>query len=337
MCALFFALHIGMLLNGAVMALGSALESFAGWCTFSVLQIPPGPWADAMQFFVEDTLKIFLLLSVIIFAVTFLRSFLPPRQIRKLLSGRFPLMGHALAACIGVATPFCSCSAIPLFLGLVESGVPLGVTFSYLVSAPMVNEVAAVLLLGLFGWRAMALYIGTGILLAIVTGFLLGRWHLEHLLILTKSDKPQDATDPPTLRERLLRAARYTRNLLRNIFPYVLLGVGAGALIHGYAPADVLARFAGKSNPLAVPIAVLIGVPLYSNAAGTIPIVRSLIEKGLPMGTALAFMMSITALSVPEMIILRRVMKAKLLAAYVAILTVGIILTGYLFNAVLTQ
>jgi uncharacterized membrane protein YraQ (UPF0718 family) len=299
-----------------------------------MLRIPEGRWAEAARFFVDDTIKIFLLLAVIIFVVTFLRSYLPPQKIKALLARRFPLVGHLLAACIGIVTPFCSCSAIPLFLGLVESGVPLGVTFSYLVAAPMINEVAAVLLLGLFGWQAMLLYIGSGLVLAVLTGFILGRMHLEHLLIL--QEVPANPTAAvPTTEERLRKALRYTKNLLRTIFPYVLLGVGAGALIHGYAPADFLTRVAGKDNPFAVLVAVLIGVPLYSNAAGTIPIVQSLLEKGLPMGTALAFMMSVTALSVPEMIILRRVMKMKLLALYVGILTVGIVCTGYLFNAVL--
>ena len=199
----------------------------------------------------------------------------------------------------------------------------------------MVNEVAAVLLLGLFGWKIAALYIGSGLLLAIVTGFILGKLHLEHLLIMGdgKNIEKNDAALP--LGVRLKKALRSTHRLIRSIFPYVLLGIGAGAFIHGYAPANLLSRIAGKSNPFAVPIAVFIGVPLYSNAAGTVPIVRSLIEKGLPMGTALAFMMSITALSIPEMIILRRVMKLKLLVLYVGILTIGIIGTGYLFNAVL--
>jgi uncharacterized membrane protein YraQ (UPF0718 family) len=292
------------------------------------------PWSNALRFFVYETIKIVVLLTIIIFIVTFLRSFLPPEKIKALLTRRFPLIGHLLAACIGIVTPFCSCSAIPLFLGLVESGVPLGVTFSYLVSAPMVNEVAAVLLLSLFGWKAMALYIGSGVALAVITGFILGQLRLEHLLILGETSAKQVPTTPTT-QERLARAWRYTKNLLRNIIPYVIVGVGIGALIHGYAPADLLTRIAGKENPFAVPIAVLIGVPLYSNAAGTIPIVQSLIEKGLPMGTALAFMMAITALSIPEMIILRRVMKLKLLALYIAILTIGIIFTGYLFNAIL--
>ncbi len=311
------------------------LQQFADWLTYSVFTIPNQQFAGMVDFFIYDSLKIFILLAVIMFVVTFLRSFLAPEKVKSLLTTRLPIIGHILAASVGIVTPFCSCSAIPLFLGLVESGVPLGVTFSYLISAPMVNEVAAVLLLGLFGWKIAALYIGSGLLLAIVTGFILGKLHLEHLLIMGdgKNIEKNDAALP--LGVRLKKALRSTHRLIRSIFPYVLLGIGAGAFIHGYAPANLLSRIAGKSNPFAVPIAVFIGVPLYSNAAGTVPIVRSLIEKGLPMGTALAFMMSITALSIPEMIILRRVMKLKLLVLYVGILTIGIIGTGYLFNAVL--
>ena len=311
------------------------METFAQWLTAEVLHIPAGHLADAVTFFVYDTIKIFLLLAVIIFIVTFLRSFLPPQRIKNLLSRRFPIIGNILAAMIGIVTPFCSCSAIPLFLGMIESGAPMGVAFSYIVSAPMVNEVAAVLLLGLFGWKVMLLYIGSGVLLAVVSGFILGKLHLEHLLITQEGSKNQAPVTTPTMQERLLRSVRYTKNLLKNVAPYVVIGVGAGALIHGYAPEDLLTKIAGPSNPFAVPIAVLIGVPLYSNAAGTIPIIQSLIEKGLPMGTALAFMMAITALSVPEMIILKKVMRTKLLAAYIAIVALGIVLIGYLFNAVL--
>lgn len=290
----------------------------------------------ALQFFLFDSLKIIILLAVIAFVVTFIRTYLPPQQIKAVLTRRWPILGHLLAAIIGIITPFCSCSAIPLFLGLVESGVPLGVAFSYIVSAPMVNEVAAVLLLSLFGWRVMVLYVVTGVVLAVFTGMIINRLHLEYLLI-----RPPDVTTAsgavtnPDLQMRLRRSWRYTRKLVRRVTPFILLGVGVGAFIHNYAPQDFLARVAGEGNPLAVPVAVMLGVPLYANAAGTIPIVHALLGKGLPLGTSLAFMMSVTALSVPEMIILRRVMQPRLLAAYVGILTIGIILTGYLFNAVL--
>lgn len=310
------------------------IRPLTDWFVFAVLRLPENRLGESFSYFLYDTIKIFLLMAVIIYAVTFLRTYLPPQKIKAMLTRKNRVAGHVTAAAVGVVTPFCSCSAIPLFLGIIESGVPLGIAFSYLVSAPMVNEVAAVLLLALFGWKAMALYIGSGLLLAVATGWILGQMNLEHLI--DRGNAAQSASAGiPTLRERLLRAKRYTVNLLRRIIPYVLLGVAAGAFIHGYAPEDLLVNVASKSNPFAVPIAVLIGVPLYSNAAGVVPIVSSLLEKGLPMGTALAFMMAVTALSVPEMIILRRVLKPKLLASYVGILTVGIILTGYLFNIVL--
>ena len=274
----------------------------------------------------------------IIFFVSFLRSYLPPEKVKKVLANRFEFVGNILAAMIGIVTPFCSCSAVPLFIGFVESGVPLGVTFSYLVSAPMVNEVAAVLLLGLFGWKIALIYVVSGVVIAVVTGVIIGKFKLEGWVenYVWKIKAGSTAVeDTKILAQRIKEARQYTFNLFKNIYPYVLLGVLLGAFIHGYAPENFLASLAGKGNIFAVPLAVLIGVPLYSNAAGTIPIVKALIEKGLPLGTALAFMMAITALSLPEMIILRKVLKPKLLSVYIAILTVGIIFTGYLFNWVM--
>lgn len=291
-----------------------------------------------INFFVFDSIKIFLLLAVIIFIVSFIRSYLPPEKTKKWLSNRFQVVSNVIAALIGIVTPFCSCSAVPLFIGLVESGVPLGVTFSYLISAPMVNEVAAVMLLGLFGWSVAALYVISGVVISVVVGFILGKMKLEPLVedYVWKIKVNSGAISiQKTVKDRINEAYHYTVDLVKKVFPYVLIGVAAGALVHGYAPENFLAKIAGRNNPLAVPAAVLIGVPLYSNAAGTIPIVKSLIEKGLPIGTALAFMMSVTALSFPEMIILRKVLKPKLLAIYIAILTLGIIFTGYLFNWVL--
>ena len=292
----------------------------------------------AINFFIFDSIKIFLLLAVIIFIVSFIRSYLPPEKTKKWLSNRFEIVSNIIAALIGIVTPFCSCSAVPLFIGLVESGVPLGVTFSYLISAPMVNEVAAVMLFGLFGWGVAVLYIGSGVVISVVVGYILGKMKLEHLVedyVWKIKINGKTTTINKTLKERISNAYFYTVDLVKKVFPYVLLGVAAGALVHGYAPENFLAKIAGRNNPLAVPAAVLIGVPLYSNAAGTIPIVKSLIEKGLPIGTDLAFMMSVTALSFPEMIILRKVLKPKLLAIYIVILTLGIIFTGYLFNFVL--
>ncbi len=294
----------------------------------------------AVNFFIYDSIKILILLVVLIFAISFARSFLPPEKIRKFLTNRFEIVGNILAALFGIITPFCSCSAVPLFIGMVESGVPLGVTFSYLISAPMVNEVALVMLFGLFGLNVALLYAVSGVTIAIVVGFILGRLNLEHLVEeYVWKVKVGQTVDLPSLsfKERSYQAYLYTFDLIKKVYPYVLLGVALGAFIHGYAPNDFLAKIAGKTNILAVPIAVAIGVPLYSNAAGTIPIVQSLLSKGLPIGTALAFMMSVTALSLPEFIILRKVLKLKLLFIYIAILALGIIFTGYLFNAILNK
>ena len=295
-------------------------------------------FGEALNFFITDSIKIAILLVAIIFFVSFLRSYLPPEKVKKVLANRFEFVGNILAAMIGIVTPFCSCSAVPLFIGFVESGVPLGVTFSYLVSAPMVNEVAAVLLLGLFGWKIALIYVVSGVVIAVVTGVIIGKFKLEGWVedYVWKIKAGSTAVeDTKILAQRIKEARQYTFNLFKNIYPYVLLGVLLGAFIHGYAPENFLASLAGKGNIFAVPLAVLIGVPLYSNAAGTIPIVKALIEKGLPLGTALAFMMAITALSLPEMIILRKVLKPKLLSVYIAILTVGVIFTGYLFNWVM--
>jgi len=312
------------------------VQLFANVVTFQWLGITPDTYlANAVNFFIFDSIKIFILLSVIIFFITFLRSYLSPERVRKLLTRRFEIIGNVLASLTGIVTPFCSCSAVPLFIGFVESGVPLGVTFSYLISAPMVNEVAAVMLLGVFGLKIAGIYIASGVIIATVVGFMLGKMKLEHLVedYVWKVKVGQNNLESKiTIKERLQEAYRYTVDLVKKVFPFVLLGVGVGAFIHGYAPENFLARIAGKNNLLAVPLAVAIGVPLYSNAAGTIPIVKSLIEKGLPLGTSLAFMMAVTALSLPEMIILRKVLKVKLLALYIIILTLGIMFTGYLFN-----
>jgi len=314
----------------------SPVQKLADWLTYTIFNFAKGSiLAGAVNFFIYDSIKIFLLLSVIIFVVSFIRSYLPPEKTKKFLSNRFEIIGNIIAALIGIITPFCSCSAVPLFIGLVESGVPLGVTFSYLISAPMVNEVAAVMLLGLFGPKIALLYIASGVTIAIVVGFLLGRMKLEHLIddyVWQIKLNNQIVDIKKTFSDRLKESYYYTAGLVKKVFPFVLIGVAAGALVHGYAPENFLAKIAGKTNIFAVPLAVIIGVPLYSNAAGTIPLVKSLIEKGLPLGTSLAFMMSVTALSFPEMIILRKVLKPKLLAIYIIILTLGIVFTGYLFN-----
>ncbi|HEY3367035.1 MAG TPA: permease [Symbiobacteriaceae bacterium] len=315
------------------------LTWIADLVTYRLLHLNPDTHlAAALHFFVYDTLKVLLMLAVIIYAVSLIRSFFPPERAKRLLSGRRQFLGHVLAALLGIVTPFCSCSAVPLFIGFVESGVPLGVTFSFLISSPMVNEVALVMLWGLFGWRIALLYIATGVLVAIVGGWLIGYFKLEHLVeeYVYKIKVGAGAADEgQTWADRHRYALDYTRDILKKVWPYVVAGIAIGGFIHGYAPEDFLVRYAGRSNPLAVPLAVLIGIPLYANAAGTIPIVQALMEKGLPIGTTLAFMMAVTALSLPEMIILRRVIKLKLIGIFVGIMAVTIIAVGYLFNAVI--
>lgn len=313
-------------------------KSLVDWFTYSLLSLSPASrLGSAVNFFIYDTVKVLFLLAVVIFLVAIVRSFFPPEKTKRLLSRGNEYVGNILAALLGIVTPFCSCSAVPLFIGFVESGVPLGVTFSFLISSPMVNEVALIMLWGLFGWKVALLYIGAGVAVAILAGIIIGRLHLEKWvedyvweIQVGKADVPN-----PTWSERLVYARDYVREILKKVWLYVIIGIGVGAFIHGYAPQNLLASIAGKSNPLAVPIAVLIGVPLYSNAAGTIPIVQALIGKGMAMGTALAFMMAVTALSLPEAIILRKVLKPKLLALYFGIGAVTITAIGYLFNWVL--
>jgi len=293
---------------------------------------------SALDFFLYDTAKILILLLVIIFLISFLRSFFPPEKTRKILARKGEFAGNVLAALLGVATPFCSCSAVPLFIGFVEGGVPLGVTFSFLISSPMVNEVAVVLLWGLFGWKITAIYIGTGLCVAIIGGFVIGRlklekWVQEYVYQMHLGDA--DVGYPKVFKERLEYAKATTKEILGKIWPWVIGAIAIGAIIHGYVPEDFLVRYAGAGNWYAVPLAVLIGVPLYSNAAGVIPIVYTLMSKGITLGTALAFMMAVTALSLPEMIILRQVLKTKLLVIFVGIMAVTIVAVGYLFNAIM--
>jgi uncharacterized protein len=294
--------------------------------------------AEAVEFFIYDTIKIFILLSVIIFAVSVLRSYLPPEKVRAILSRKNKYLGNALAATLGIVTPFCSCSAVPLFLGFVQAGVPLGTTFSFLVASPMINEVALVLLFGLFGWKIALLYIVSGLVIAVFSGIAIGRMNVEHLVedFVFKNTARNGAELPKMSRaQRIAYAKEYTWNILKKVWPYVLVGVGIGAWIHGYVPADVLARYAGADKWYAVPFAVLVGIPLYSNAAGVIPLVSALTEKGVAMGTTLAFMMAVTALSLPEFMILKKVMKMKLIAIFAAVVGLGIMFIGYLFNAII--
>lgn len=314
------------------------LSGFSKYIVYNLLNLTPGAHlSGALEFFIYDTIKIFILLSVIIFVISFIRSFFPPERTRKILSHKKEFIGNILAALLGVVTPFCSCSAVPLFIGFVEGGVPLGVTFSFLISSPMVNEVAVILLFGLFGWKITAIYIGTGLIVALAGGYIIGRLKLEKWVeeYVYQIHVGETQTLNQTLKDRLGFAKMNTKEILGKVWLYVIIAIAIGGFIHGYVPEDFLVKYAGKGNIFAVPIAVLLGVPLYSNAAGVIPIVHALMQKGLALGTTLAFMMAVTALSLPEMIILRKVLKVKLLAVFVGIMTVTIIVVGYLFNAIL--
>jgi len=293
--------------------------------------------ADTVDFFIYDSIKMYILLSVIIFVVSIIRSYLPPEKIRATLSHKNKYTGNIVASLLGVITPFCSCSAIPLFLGFVQAGVPLGVTFSFLVASPMINEVAIVMLLGMFGWKIALIYIMSGLWIAIISGLIIGRMKVENLIepfVYEKNINGSIDLLNMSMGERVGYAKDYTLDILKKVWLYVIIGIGVGAWIHGYVPADFLAQYAGSGKWYAVPLAVLIGIPLYSNATGIIPLVGALTEKGVSMGTTLAFMMSVTALSLPEFMILKKVMKTKLILIFAGIVGVGIMLTGLLFNAI---
>jgi len=314
------------------------IKPLADWLVYEILKMPRGAvFSEALDFFIYDALKIFLLLCVIIFSVSFIRSFFSPERTRSILSHRHKHMSNLLAGLLGIVTPFCTCSAIPLFLGFLEAGVPLGVTFSFLVASPMINEVALVMLWGLFGWRIALLYIGSGLIIAVFSGIVIGKLKVEDLVQKPEYKKQSCCVSSETqsFRSRVEFSKGYTILIIRHIWLYVVIGIAIGAWIHGYVPQDFLARVAGRDNWLAVPVAVLIGIPLYSNAAGVIPLVSALTEKGVAMGTALSFMMAVTALSLPEFFILKKVMKSKLLFIFTSVVGLGIILTGYLFNLIL--
>lgn len=295
---------------------------------------------SALEFFVVDTIKILLLLSGIIFVVTVLRSFMSVERTRSLLGGRREGIGNVAAAGLGVVTPFCSCSAVPGFIGFVAAGVPLGITMSFLIASPMVNEVAIVLLYGLFGWRIAGLYVVAGLLVAIVAGWVIGRLHLERFVEsfvfeTTLRGQPVDLTSKLGWDERMAIGREEVKNIIRKIWPFLLVGIGIGAVVHGWVPEDFFVRYAGPENPLSVPVAVGLGIPLYSNAAGILPLVEALHAKGLAMGTLLAFMMSVVALSLPEMVLLRRVLQPRLLGIFVGVVAAGILTVGLLFNLVI--
>lgn len=316
-------------------------QIFADWLVYDILGLAKeSRLGSALDFFVFDTIKIFILLLIIIYAITFVRSFFPPEKTRKILarSKGSTFLGHLFAALLGIVTPFCSCSAVPLFIGFVEAGVPLGVTFSFLIAAPMVNEVALGLLYGLFGLKTALIYVVSGEIIAIVSGIIIGRLRMEKQVegyVYEMQIDPEVELPNPSIKDRLSDSWSFTMDLIKKIWIYVIVGIALGGIMHGWIPADALARYAGKGNPFAVFIAVLIGIPLYSNAAGVIPLVSELTRAGVSIGTALAFMMAVTGLSLPEGILLRRVLKPRLLAIFYVIVGLGIVFTGYLFNFVL--
>lgn len=315
------------------------LAVFSTWFTYQVLPMEKGSHlARALEFFIFETPKVLMLLTLVVFVVGIIRTFFTPERTRRILAGKNEFVGNILAALLGIVTPFCSCSAVPLFIGFVTTGVPLGVTFSFLISAPMVNEVALVLLFGLFGWKVAGLYLAMGLLIAMISGWIMGLMKMEkhveewvYQIPGNIAETTEDATWPTRIRAGL----DSVKDIVGRVWIYVLLGIAVGAGIHGYVPENFMASLMGKDAWWAVPLAVLLGIPMYSNAAGIIPIVQALLGKGAAFGTVLAFMMSVIALSLPEAIILRKVLKPRLIVTFFGVVAIGILLVGYLFNVIL--
>ncbi len=315
----------------------SNLQPVTDWFVDRFLEMQKGTHlTETLRFFIFEFPKVLMLLILIIFFVGILRSYFTAERTRKALEGKSTFMGNIMASMLGIVTPFCSCSAIPLFLGFVESGVPLGVTFSFLIASPMINEVAVILLYSMFGWKVTAIYIGTGLIIAIVAGWIIGKLKLEkwveEWVYTTKLCEGEGEEGKITFSQRMTMGYDAVKEIVSKVWLYVAFGILVGAGAHGYVPAEFMASFMGKDVWYAVPLSVLIGIPLYSNAAGIVPIVSVLIEKGASLGTALAFMMSVIALSLPEMIILRKVLKMPLILTFIAIVGVGIMIVGFLFN-----
>jgi uncharacterized protein len=323
------------------MGLYLAIRPLGDWISYEALGLARGAHlGEAVAFFFYEVPKILLLLAGMIFVITVLRSFFSPERARQVLGGKREGLGNVLASALGIVTPFCSCSAVPLFIGFVESGIPLGVTFSFLIAAPLINEVALILLLGMFGWRVAALYVASGLVVAIVAGLLIGRLglerHVEDFVWKKQFKGSQDDAEALSWEDRLALGRDAVRDILARVWAYVVVGIAVGAAIHGYVPTDALAGYMGREAAWwSVPVVVLMAVPLYSNAAGMAPILQALVEKGAALGTALAFMMAVVGVSLPETILLRRVLKPPLLAVFVGVVALAIIVTGYLFNLVL--
>ncbi len=324
----------------AWLAAYNIIQPLANWFSFNLLGLELGSrFGESLAFFLYDVPKILLLLSGMVFVISIIRTFFSPERTRALLGGKRQGIGNIFAAMLGIVTPFCSCSAVPLFIGFVESGIPLGVTFSFLIAAPTINEVAVVMLFGLFGWKVAGLYIASGLVIAIIAGFIIGHLnmerHVEDFVWQINSGAGQNLQEKLTWNDRILRAWDSVKEIVGKVWLYVVIGIAVGAGIHGYVPEAALGAILGNQAWWSVPAAVLVGIPLYSNAAGMIPVVGVLIEKGASLGTALAFMMSVIGLSLPEAVILRRVLKMPLLITFFGVIAVAIVLTGYLFNLIL--
>ncbi len=313
------------------------LKSISDWFINNVLRMNAGAHlTESLRFFVFEVPKVLLLLTLIIFLVGIVRSYFSPEKTRKVLEGKSLLTGNILASMLGIVTPFCSCSAIPLFLGFVEAGIPVGVTFSFLIASPMINEVAVVLLFSLFGWKTALIYVAAGLIIAITAGWIIGKLKLQHWIqdwvYQTRSGTSGNENEKINFSDRIQSGYNSVKEIVGKVWIYVILGIAVGAGAHGYVPEDFMVSLMGKSAWFSVPLSVIIGIPLYSNAAGIIPIVSVLIEKGASLGTALSFMMAVIGLSLPELIILKKVLKIQFILTFAGIMAVGIIIVGYLFN-----
>ena len=312
-------------------------KEFVDYLTVDLFNLT-GQVNDTVNFFIYDTFKIWFLLITIIFAVSYLRTHFNTEYVRSYLQGKSEFTGNILAALFGIITPFCSCSAIPLFLGFIQARIPLGVTFSFLISSPLNNEIAIALLFGIFGWKITLLYIGFGLFIAIIGGYIIGRMNMgKYVLIDVKAmdGELDDVKIKLTFKQRVIQSFDYTKDIFKKIWFYVLIGVGIGAFIHGYVPTELIVQYAGPNNPFAPLIAVLAGIPMYSNASGVMPLIEVLTSKGMLLGTALSFMMAITALSLPEAMILKKILHTKLIVLFFSIVGFGIVCIGYLFNFIL--
>lgn len=332
-----FRILLSILVVGLWYAVYLQLEPFAVFITYDILDIAHGSHlGEAIQFFLYDTPKVMMLLTLVVYVVGIIRTFFTPEKTRQILAGKRESVGNIFAAFLGIVTPFCSCSAVPLFIGFVTAGVPLGVTFSFLIAAPMVNEIALILLYGLLGWKVAALYLGTGLIVAIVAGWVIGRLGMENHIEEWVREMRANSNDVPvnnlSWNERFAEGWAAVKDIVGKVWIYVVAGIAVGAGIHGYVPEDFMAAIMGKGAWWSVPAAVVVGIPIYSNAAGIVPIIHALLEKGAALGTVLAFMMSVIALSLPEMVILRKILMPRLIAVFITVVGLGILLVGYLFN-----